>query len=87
MEKAILYDLSLIGASYCEWKSGNLTEFEPAYNGTNLVDRQIIFKKGIFCAGLVNVMLTSINLEVPKYYPWNGGIYFYQINYPYMILI
>lgn len=81
MEKAINYGLSFIGAPYCHWKNTELKELEPAYNGSQLVDKQVIFDKGIFCAGLVNLMLTSIGLKIPEYPPWSGGIYSYQMTY------
>eukprot|EP01103_Thecamoeba_quadrilineata_P003933 TRINITY_DN13668_c0_g1_i1.p1 TRINITY_DN13668_c0_g1~~TRINITY_DN13668_c0_g1_i1.p1 ORF type:complete len:269 (+),score=28.38 TRINITY_DN13668_c0_g1_i1:45-851(+) len=78
IEKAIEFGLSLIGTKYCWWRSGSLVDDSaPAWAGDGLPHRQSIIDKGIFCAGLVNVMLRHIGLKAPTHPPWNGGTYAY----------
>lgn len=82
MERAINFGLSLVGAKYCWWYEGALGENAPAWNGSGPVDKRLIFENGLFCAGLINVMLREIGLQPPKNPPYDGGTEAYQLSYP-----
>jgi hypothetical protein len=81
MEKAINFGLRLLGVKYCWWYKGHLCDDAPAWAGILSPDVDLIREKGLFCAGLVNVMLREIGLQVPENPPFNGGTYAYGINY------
>lgn len=85
MEEAIIYGLSLIGAPYSPWIDGKeLDSGDPAWNddsNEDLPSRETIFKEGMFCTGLANLMLRKIGKSIPRYDKFNGGIYSYQITY------
>jgi hypothetical protein len=81
MEQAIETGLSLIGTPYKYWYNGDLSDNAPSWNGSGKPNIDIVKKEGLFCAGLTNIMLRSIGLDVPKFPPYNGGTYSYGINY------
>ena len=74
-DEAIFYGLTLIGAPYCWWSGyGWLDNTSPSWSGTGpLPDTNKIFEHGVFCAGLVNLMLRKVGLTPPLNPPFNGG--------------
>jgi hypothetical protein len=81
---AINYGLSFIGTPYTTWCEGPLDDKSPAWAGIGpLPDSQLeeVKTTGMFCAGLINLMLRHIGGVVPTNYPWNGGTEAYYIMY------
>src|ERR1700722_1070727 len=82
MEAAITYGMSLIGAPYAWWFSGQLGEGAPAWASDEVVPpSELVHQRGVFCAGVTNLMLRSIGLPVPKNSPYNGGTQAYGLCY------
>lgn len=81
MERAIRFGESLVGAPYSWWQSGELCDDAPAWAGIGPPQVDLVFHKGVFCAGLVNLMLREIGLPIPLNPPYNGGTAAYGLNY------
>jgi cell wall-associated NlpC family hydrolase len=79
---AIAYGLKLKGASYCHWDGGYLNDCAPAWNSSSDPPPiEDVLKNGLSCSGLVNLMLRSLSLPVPRNHPWNGGTEAYWLNF------
>lgn len=84
MEAALTYGLALVGAPYSWWISGPLTNNSPAWaikDKSEIPSKELIFEKGVFCAGIINLMLVSIGLSTPENFPYNGGTEAYGLKY------
>lgn len=80
--KAINYGLTLKGAPYCLWSGDGLSDSSPAWSGSGYPpNNDVIFKNGMFCTGLVNLMLRSLNIQCPQNPPWNGGTMAYWMKF------
>ena len=42
---------------------------------------ECVHRNGVFCAGVVNLMLRSIGLPIPKNPPYDGGTQVYELQY------
>lgn len=82
-ELGIAYGLTFLGAPYTAWLNGPLLENSaPAWAGNGpLPESEQIMREGMFCAGLLNLMLRKVGGSVPEYESWNGGTVAYEIRY------
>lgn len=81
-ERAIAYGLKLVGAPYSWWHGGALGEGPPAWAVDDPAPNpSLVREKGVFCAGVVNLMLRSIGRPIPKNPPYNGGTGAYGKDY------
>lgn len=81
-EFAISYAIHLKGAPYCFWVNGDLSDSAPSWNGCSPPPPYCdIFKNGLFCTGLVNLMLRYLGINVPQNPPWSGGTESYWITF------
>ena len=79
---ALSYATQLKGAPYCFWENGSLSDVAPAWNGCYSPPPYCdIFKNGLFCAGLVNLMLRYLGIHVPHNPPWSGGTEAYGVTF------
>lgn len=83
-EQAIRYGLTLRGAPYGWWKGDELGDKAPAWSGSHRLpkNREMeVTHDGIFCAGLVNLMLREVGGCVPQNPPYSGGTEAYGLAF------
>eukprot|EP01124_Arcella_intermedia_P015547 TRINITY_DN22073_c0_g1_i1.p1 TRINITY_DN22073_c0_g1~~TRINITY_DN22073_c0_g1_i1.p1 ORF type:complete len:169 (-),score=30.83 TRINITY_DN22073_c0_g1_i1:17-523(-) len=83
MEEALTFGIQFLGAPYVYWKDGmTLGEGPPAWSTDGPPpDKREVFREGLFCCGLVNLMLRHIGKSPPKNPPYDGGTVSYHLRY------
>jgi hypothetical protein len=81
-EEALVYGMKLRGAPYSFWHGGALGEGPPAWaSDAPAPSAHHVVERGVFCAGVPNLMLRYVKKPIPKNPPYNGGTGAYGKDY------
>ncbi|MBI4512396.1 MAG: C40 family peptidase [Deltaproteobacteria bacterium] len=82
VEKALDYAMQLVGGPYVWWTSGPLGDGPPAWaKDAKVPEASHARSKGMFCAGLTNLMLRKVGKEIPHAPGAFGGTVAYGLYY------